>query len=161
MLERSRDWKEADLHRLIADAVLESIGLDYKAAAALATQDGVKRGIAKDVSAFANSAGGVLVYGMTEDGHRPTAIDPVNLNPFSKEWLENVIISNVQPRIDGLHINPVQLTGANAGRVVYVVTIPQSFTAHQAPDHRYYKRFKLSGRFTLTTWRRGRDSSRC
>jgi hypothetical protein len=140
VLDRSRQWVEADLQRLIQDQVQESIGLDYKAAAALGQQDGVKREIAKDVSAFANSAGGILLYGMAEDGHRPTNIEPINPNPLSKEWLENVIISNIQPRIDGLHISAVQLTGANAGRVAYVVTIPQSVTAHQAPDQRYYKR---------------------
>jgi hypothetical protein len=81
---------------------------------------------------------------MAEDGHRPTRIEPINPNPLSKEWLENVIISNIQPRIDGLHINPVQLADPHAGRrVVYVVTVPQSHTAHQAPDNRYYKRFNF------------------
>jgi len=143
MIERSREWTEADLLQLIQIPVLESIELDYKRAAALASQDGPRREIAKDVSAFANSAGGVIVYGMAEDGQRPTQIDPVNPQPFNKEWLENVITGNVQPRIDGLHINPVQLTGANAGRVVYVVTVPQSLTAHQAPDNKYYKRFNF------------------
>jgi hypothetical protein len=95
------------------------------------------------VSAFANSAGGLIVYGMIEAGHKPTQIDPVDPHAFNKEWLENVITSNVQPRIDGLHINPFQLSGGNAGRVVYVVTVPQSLTAHQARDKRYYKRFNF------------------
>ncbi len=143
MIERSREWTEADLLRLIATQVPENIALEYKGAAAIGAQDREKREIAKDVSAFANSAGGVLVYGMAEDGHNPTQIEPVNPNPFSKEWLENVIISNVQPRIDGLHINPVQLAGTNAGQFAYVVTVPQSLTAHQAADHRYYKRFNF------------------
>lgn len=143
MLDRSQQWVEADLKRLIQDKVQENIGLDYKVAAALGMQDSVKREVAKDVSAFANSGGGVLVYGMAEDGHIPTAIDPVDPNVFPKEWLENVVISNVQPRVDGLHINPVRLTDANAGRIAYVVTVPQSYTAHQAADYRYYKRFNF------------------
>lgn len=143
MLDRSREWNEADLRRLIAEQVQESIGLDYKASAALGQQDRLKREIAKDLSAFANSAGGVIVYGMTENGHVPTEVEPIDLQALSKEWLENVAISNIQPRIDGLHVNPVQLTGVNAGRVAYVVTIPQSYTAHQAADHRYYKRFNF------------------
>jgi hypothetical protein len=82
----------------------------------------------------------VIVYGMAEDGHIPTAISPINALEFSKEWLENIIISNVQPRIDGLHINPVQL--ADSG-VAYAITVPQSYTAHQAADKRYYKRFNF------------------
>jgi hypothetical protein len=144
MIERSREWTEADLLQLIATQVQENIGLDYKRAAALSKEDSEKKDkIRKAVSAFANSAGGVVVYGMAENGHVPTQLDPVDPHAFSKEWLENVIISNVQPRIDGLHINPVSLSGANAGRVAYVVTIPQSLTAHQAPDNRYYKRFNF------------------
>src|SRR5437667_10768469 len=114
MLDRSRNWVEADLRRLIQDQVQENIELEYKAAAALGTQPNQKAEISKDVSAFANSAGGIAIYGMAENGHIPTAIDPITPQPFTKEWLENVIISNVQPRIDGLHINPVQLSGANA-----------------------------------------------
>jgi hypothetical protein len=140
MLERSRAWNAEDLARLIADQVHESVGLDYKAAGALGQANNQKLEVGKDVSAFANSAGGVLVYGMTENGHVPAAIDPVTAAPLSKEWLENVIISNVQPRIDGLHVNPIQIA---AGRYVYVVTVPQSHAAHQASDHRYYKRFNF------------------
>src|SRR6266853_1123122 len=143
MLDRSPQWVEADLRRLIIDQVQESVGLDYKAAGALGKQDQNKREIGRDVSAFANSAGGVIVYGMTENGHVPTAIDPIASAAFSKEWLENVIISNIQPRVDGSHINPVLLAGNPLGRVVYVVTIPQSYTAHQASDNRYYKRFNF------------------
>lgn len=143
VIDQSRSWIEVDLERLIRDEVQENVGLDYKAAAALGQQDALKREVAKDVSAFANSAGGVLVYGMAEDGHRPIRIEPINPNPLSKEWLENVILSNIQPRIADLHVNPVQLTGANARGVAYIVTVPQSHTAHQAPDHRYYKRFNF------------------
>jgi hypothetical protein len=144
MLDRSREWVEADLLQLIATQVPESVALEYKRAAALSKEDSEKKDkIRKTVSAFANSAGGVVVYGMAENGHVPTQLDPVDPHAFSKEWLENVIISNVQPRIDGLHINPVLLSGANAGCAAYVVTVPQSLTAHQAPDHRYYKRFNF------------------
>ena len=144
MLDRSRTWNVDDLALLIQNKAQESIGLEYKGAGALAQRPEVKLEISKDVSAFANSAGGVLVYGMDENGHVPTAVDPINPKPFSKEWLENVILANVQPRVDKLHINPVQIPyGANALRFAYVLTIPQSYTAHQAGDKRYYKRFNF------------------
>ncbi len=144
MMERSREWNEADLRQLIENEIEESTTLEYKAAASLGKENVQKNEIFKDVSAFANSAGGVLVYGITEtDDGKPSQIDPVNPAVYTKEWLEDVITSNVQPRIDGLHINPVALAGAHEGRVVYVLTIPQGLTAHQARDRKYYKRFNF------------------
>lgn len=143
MIERSREWTEADLLQLIANEVEESTTLEYKRAASLGKDDDRRNEIFKDVSAFANSAGGVLVYGIAEAHGKPTQIDPVYPNVYGKEWLEDIISSNVQPRIDGLHINPVSLSGANAGRVAYVLTIPPGLTEHQARDKKYYKRFNF------------------
>src|SRR5262249_24568980 len=46
--------------------------------------------------------------------------------------------------IDGIRINQIDLSGAKSGRVVYVVSIPQSLDApHMASDKRYYKRFNF------------------
>src|SRR5262245_49653647 len=133
------DWIEADLQALIANGVTESLVLDYKGAGALLQRsDGVKNEISKDASSFANSAGGTIVYGMTEVGHLPTAIDGIDPAVVTREWLNQVIDSRIQRRIDGLRINQVQLA---SGLVVYVVVIPQSERApHMASDHRYYKR---------------------
>ena len=69
----------------------------------------------------------------------------VGFNPsdITKEWLEQVIQGRIRPRINDVHINPVQLRTHSTGKVAYVVTIPQSDTAHQASDKRYYKRFNF------------------
>ena len=69
------NWNESDLKFLIANKEKESLILDYKASSALASSDGKKNELSKDVSAFANSAGGTLVYGIQEDGHFPVSID--------------------------------------------------------------------------------------
>jgi hypothetical protein len=125
-----------DLQRLIKDEVQESISLDYKDSRALAKD---KKGeICKDVSAFANSAGGQLVYGVTEDKHVPTGVDEGAEPSITKEWIEQVIDSNIQPRIEGLIIHPIPL----AKGLGFVIDIPQATTRapHQAPDNRYYKR---------------------
>jgi len=66
---------------------------------------------------------------------------PVNRAELPREWLEQVI-NSIRPRIDGLIIHSVQLS-SGADDVVYVVEIPQSNTAHQANNHRYYKRFNF------------------
>lgn len=128
---------EADLQRLITDQISESLSLDYKRAASLDRKKTDE--ITKDISAFANSAGGVLIYGMAESkpDQRPTALDPVDRQQFSQEWLEQ-IISGVQPRLE-FEVKMVRLS-SGPEHVAYVVNIPQGSTAHQARDLRYHKR---------------------
>jgi predicted HTH transcriptional regulator len=59
-------WDEAKLQSYIGNSIEESLTLDYKAADALASSDGKKKEITKDVSAMANSAGGLIIYGISE-----------------------------------------------------------------------------------------------
>jgi hypothetical protein len=139
-------WDEARLMQYITDGVEESLNLDYKAAASLSRDNKKKIEITKDVSAMANSDGGIIIYGISEfqdkmRSHLPEKLDPVNRTNISKEWLEQ-IISNIRPKIDGLKICPVSLS-SGTNDVAYVVDIPQSYTAHQATDKRYYKRFNF------------------
>jgi len=138
-------WQESDLLALISSGEKESLILEYKACDALGPSDGKKNEVSKDVSAFANSAGGTIVYGMVENGHIPTNLDVgFLLTAISKEWLEQVINSRVQRRIDGIVIHEVELTTISPGRVAFVVSIPQSIRApHQAHDKRFYKRFNF------------------
>jgi hypothetical protein len=144
-MKQSWEWNEDDLLALIASGTKESIELDYKACDALAKSDRKKNDVGKDVSALANSAGGTLVYGMLENGYVATALDG-GFDPaeVSKEWLEQVINSRIQRRIDGVRIAPVELTKTHPGKVAYVVWVPQSLRApHQAADKRFYKRFNF------------------
>lgn len=136
-----------DLQNLIVNQVEENLHLDYKAADAILKTDGKKKEISKDVSAFANSDGGIIIYGIKEFAdsakkHLPEIIDPVDRSNISKEWLEQVINSNISPRLDGLTITPISID-SSPNDVVYVVIINKSNTAHQAADLRYYKRYNF------------------
>jgi len=139
-------WQENDLLELIATKREESVGLDFKAADSLQDSDRAKHEISKDVSAFANSAGGVIVYGIAEskkEPHYAESVSPIDPSRISKEWLENVISSRIQPRLDGVLIKPVELKSTGPGKVAYVVVVPQGWTAHQASNKKYYKRFNF------------------
>lgn len=140
-------WEVKTLQSYIDNQIEENLNLDYKAADALQKSDGKKKEISKDVSAMANAAGGLIIYGIKEfddssKRHRPEKIDPINRTEISKEWLEQVINSNIQPRIEGLLITPITID-ETAATVAYVVEVPQSATAHQASDKRYYKRYNF------------------
>jgi hypothetical protein len=126
---------QADLQRLIDDEIQESLTLDYKASPSLAKDSRYE--LCKDISAFANSAGGQIIYGIEEKNQKPTTIDQGS--DITREWIEQVIDSNVRPRIEGLVITPIPVGN---GRHAYVLTVPQASgrAPHQAPDHKYYKR---------------------
>lgn len=139
------EWNENVIIALIRDGVKESIALDYKRCDSLANTDGKKKEISKDISAFANSAGGTVVYGIIENNHLPGEIDiGYDPNEISREWLEQVINSRIQRRIDGIRINQIELSGDKLGKVIYAVYIPQSNRApHMADNNRFYKRFNF------------------
>ncbi len=141
-----KTWSEAKLQNFITSGIEESLTLEYKAAEALDRVDNKKKEITKDVSAMANSAGGMLIYGISEFGelekrHLPEKITPVDRRSFPREWVEQ-IIQAIRPRIDGILIHSVNLSSGE-NDVAFVIEIPQSNTAHQANDHRYYKRFNF------------------
>lgn len=130
-----------DLQKLISNEVQESIHLDYKDSRAINRKK--RHEISKDVSAFANSDGGILVYGITEEQHLPVAIDcGVDHASFTREWLEEVITSNVQPTIEGLSIVQIPLSSEKS---VYVIRVPKSSRApHQEQSSkRYYRRYNF------------------
>src|SRR5687768_2319644 len=142
----AKNWSEARLQNFITSGIEESLTLEYKSAEALDRNETKKKEITKDVSAMANSAGGILIYGISEYSqidkrHLPEKITPVNRTEFPREWVEQ-IIQAIRPRIDGISIYSINL-GSGETDVVYVIEIPQSHTAHQASDHRYYKRFNF------------------
>ena len=131
---------KADLQRLVDDNIQESLTLDYKDSAALAKDDRSRNELCKDVSAFANSAGGQIIYGIPEKNRKPQPLDSgVPNDQITREWIEQVIDSQVQPRIENLIITPILFDANHNG---YVITIPQAVTRapHQAPDNKYYKR---------------------
>jgi hypothetical protein len=139
-------WQETDLLDLIQNKHEENVELDFKSAGSFQSTDGKKSEISKDVSAFANSIGGTLLYGMEEHPSQPhyaTALSPIEPGTYSKDWLEQIINSRIQPRISGIFINPIELKQTVPGKFAYAVVVPESTTAHQASDKRYYKRFNF------------------
>jgi hypothetical protein len=141
------DWAEADLEALVRDEVPEGLHLDYKDSRAFeGFHDKQKNELAKDVSAFANSDGGVLVIGIQEKDNKPVAVDE-GLDPTAvrREAVEQVIQSRIQQRIDGVRVHAVPLLSKGQGRVAYVISVPASDRApHMAHDNKYYKRYDFT-----------------
>lgn len=141
-------WNLEKIKQYISDGVEENIHLDYKGADSILSTNEKKNEISKDVSAFANSDGGVIIYGVKEydeadKNHLPEKIQSINGNEYSKEWLEQIINSTISPKIHNIKITPIQTGDIKDNLVIYVVEIPKSTTAHQMKDKRYYRRYNF------------------
>ncbi|MBK9106802.1 MAG: ATP-binding protein [Saprospiraceae bacterium] len=134
---------EQDILELITNQIEESIHLDFKRGDGLSNNKECKRELAKDVSSFANSDGGTIIYGIEEINHVASKIVTVDGNTITKEWLEQVINTNINRRISEIVIDPIRIQG-NITKSIYVVNIPRSLDApHMTTDKRYYKRFNF------------------
>jgi hypothetical protein len=129
----------ADVEKMIQDQVQENIHLDYKRSAAIRRGSRERDELAKDVSSFANSDGGVLIYGVEEKDQLPIKIDGgVDDSESSREWIESALMTGITPRLADVRILPLVTT---PGRTMYVIEIAKTFRGpHQASDKRYYKR---------------------
>lgn len=124
---------EADLQILISTPVCESRVLDYKEQLP-GDSSSEKKEFLYDVTSFANSGGGELIYGISEervDGKntgKPSAIPGMrieNADELIRKY-ENLIRTSVQPRTFGLQMKFIPLKNGNH---VLIVRIPQSLNA--------------------------------
>lgn len=137
------DYTFEDIESLIKNNAEESLNLEFKEARALSKEDKYKAEITKDVSAFANSDGGIIIYGIQEKEHKASHITFINGDEFTKEWLELVINSGINRRIPNLKIYPIHKDG-DIKQTVYLVKIPYSMEApHMSKEKLYYKRFNF------------------
>jgi len=133
-----------ELNDLITNQVEESLHLDYKESRTFTKGlDAIRKDLAKDVSAFANSDGGMVIYGVIEQGRRPTALDGgIDHQEWPAERLENIITANVAPRLNKLDI--VQISASDT-HSYYVIEVGKSFRGpHQSSvEKRYFKRWNF------------------
>lgn len=121
------------LEDYVINKVEESLVLEFKDSRLLSNDR--KDDITKAVSAMANSAGGVVIFGIEADKKTGQALAMDGGSDVETEWLDQIIQSNINPRLK-VKITPLRIKNKN----YFEVVIPQSYTAHQAGDHKYYRR---------------------
>jgi hypothetical protein len=111
-------------------------------------QDEVLNELAKQLSSFANTGGGQIIYGVSDEG----AIDNGGIarsmkgRQSTKEWLEDVVPTLTDYEIVGFNVYEIarKQSGSAIGpdKALYVVDVPDSDRApHQSKrDHKYYVR---------------------
>lgn len=140
-----RDW----VQHLVSDEIAESMTLEYKSGEAFGST--FKREIAKDISSFANTRGGIIIYGMPEKlvsaGREEKAIPchEYGIAPIPNfvSRLEDILTETVLPHLPDLWIQEAPVAG-NRNQVVYIVWHPESWLGpHMVQgfnEQRYYRR---------------------
>jgi hypothetical protein len=133
---------ENDLLALIADKEAEGKTLDYKRDA-VGKGDTEKKEFLYDVSSFANTLGGHLIFGMDEkDGEAINLVGLAGIDPDQEILrLEQMLRDGVRPPIVGVESVRIPLSGGN---VAIVMRIPKSWN----PPHQvtFQKAFRFYGR---------------
>jgi hypothetical protein len=169
-----RDWKEQDLLNLPPG---EFDWFEAKGRRALdltlgnVKESDVRETLSKAVSAFANSGGGTLCFGITMAGNQwqidDGGVSLAVITPNTREWLEDIIPRIVEPELSRFNVYEIPTHGKKSridtGRAVFLIEIPDSEQApHQAQDNRYYGRIAgkskpLGHRFVADIFGRRRD----
>jgi hypothetical protein len=135
----------ADIEELVHQKVCEGVGIEYKRDLP-GSSDSDKGEFLADVSALANTQGGVLLYGIDEERdseNRPTGIpgNVVGLGVTNPEQevlrLQNMLRDGLDPRLAGVVIRNVEV----GSQKVLVVAVPHSL---QRPHAVWFRR---SGKF--------------
>lgn len=137
--KRVEDIDQSDLQSLVENEVAERRVLEYKESLP-ESSDADKREFLADVSSFANSAGGHLIYGvMAKDGIpqqlcglRGVTVDDEKLR------LENLMRDCIDPRLPGVSIHPVDLAGSG---IAFLLHIPRSYAGPHAVNFKGHWRF--------------------
>lgn len=142
------DWDESDLQRFIDDEVEENTGIEFKAGDALVKNPKRNQEMCKDVSAMANAAGGVIVYGIVERlkggpdrigiADHIDGCDPLTI---TKDTIEQILSRGIEPRLQNVDVRRISLT---SGRVAFTIEVPQgiALAPHQSRDaYKYFRRY--------------------
>jgi len=124
-----------DIEKLIDGKIKESITLDYK------SELGENRKIAKDISAFANTLGGTIIYGIIEKDDLPFSINWIDSKGI-RERIENVLTSHVQPKLEKYEIFSIE-DPSDASKAIFIVCVAKSVNAPHMANNRYYKRYQF------------------
>lgn len=142
---------EAGIQRLIDERTQEGLQLDFKQKGRPANgafEDNDKKILAKAVSGFANSAGGLIVWGVNAekvddvDCAQPPAAPIAQIEQFSSE-AASLVGQLIQPRHDGVHITPIRSAAGDGSGFLLMYVERSERRPHRSEakaQKQYYKR---------------------
>jgi len=144
-----KEIKREDIEFFVSQKVEEHMNLDYKHIKAYKDADD----LAKHISSFANSDGGLIVLGVSQneikdENGKTTKIYPKKATwgevSLDKESLEQKLMTRIKPLINGLIIKPIR---NEKDEVIFLIDIPKSGLApHMSFDNKYHSRTNFGTR---------------
>ena len=140
----------ADIVSLFENKIPEGRTLEYKSRL---PHEGESKKIPflAEVSAFANTSGGDIVFGVSEKNGFIVSIDGLKLEDPDKEILrlDNTIRNGIDPRLPAVHIRAIHIAN---GAFIIVIRVPQSWSApHRViyNDHSKFYGRSSAGKYPL------------
>ena len=133
---------QAHIEQLVADQTREGPHLDFKRDLPATWNDATKHEFLADTTAFANSGGGDLIFGIDEDGQaQASRVMPQVISNVDQEIrrLQDFLLNLAEPRLPGVKIQAVQISVAGTDGHVIVVRIPQSWAGpHRVKTNQHF-----------------------
>ena len=124
------NYTENDLKHIIAQG--ENSGIEFKSV------DVRAESIAKEIVAFANSNGGIIIIGVEDD----KTISGIKKDKYLEEWIMNIARNNINPSIN-LECQEIHY----ADKIVSIVTVPKGKDKpYQTNEGKFYIRIGSSNR---------------
>ena len=133
---------QAHIEQFVADQTREGPHLDFKRDLPTAWNDAAKHEFLADTTAFANSGGGDLIFGIDEDGQaQASRVVPQVISNVDQEIrrLQDFLLNLAEPRLPGVKVQAVQVSVAGTDGHVIVVRIPQSWARpHRVKTNQHF-----------------------
>lgn len=131
-----------DIHSLIDNQVPESRTLDYKSKLTI-SDDKEKKEFCADVTALANTRGGDIIFGISEDNQKmPVEICGVFLDQNEdkiKTQINQILRSKVSPKLQDVDIRVLDLDG----KQVMILRVGESIFSPHGVDYGNHYRFYI------------------
>lgn len=133
---------QAHIEQIVADQTREGPHLDFKRDLPTAWNEAAKHEFLADTTAFANSGGGDLIYGIDEDGQaQASRVTPQVIHNVDQEIrrLQDFLLNLAEPRLPGVKVQAVKVSVAGTDGHVIVVRIPQSWAGpHRVKTNQHF-----------------------